>query len=159
MNPRTLEFIVGIETSPQPDPGTPSQPGDIVSLQYLEANYGKAKRVTGSPTSPYLCVAGTSIAHGLLAAEGECVMFLQGQPATTTDMSANPQIAVGTKDGQRLTLIFCSDSARVKLEDGTGLYMKNGDLVSKDGTVSEFIWSSDQSRWEQAFWNNVGDMG
>ena len=40
MKVREYEFIVGIETSTQPDAGTPSDPNDIVTKSYADAIVG-----------------------------------------------------------------------------------------------------------------------
>ncbi len=157
MESREYLINTGIETSTLPDPGTPTDPYDLIYLSYLEANYSKGVRVTNSIGSPYSAVAGTSIAHGLQDDEDLCVMFLQGNGAGTTDMSANPQIAVPTKIGQRLILVFTSDANRVKLEDGTGLNMKNGDRLSLNHTVLEFLAVS-LTAWTEISWNGVGDV-
>lgn len=154
---RIYRFVVGVEQAAQPDPGTPSDPADVVPFSYLTANYSKEKRVTSTWASPYSAVAGTSIAHGLQSDEDECLMYLKGNSGAV-DMSADPQIAAGTKDGQRLQLIFTSDTDTVFLEDGTGLAMPNGNVRSAAGTILEFLWDNGQSTWRNSFWNNVGGI-
>lgn len=154
---RIYVFMVGVEQSTQPDPGTPSADADVVPYSWLIANYGKARRVTNTWGSPYSAQAGTSIAHGLQSTETDCLMYLKGNSGAV-NMTADPQIAAGTRDGQRLVLIFTSDTDTVLLEDGTGLAMPNGNVRSASGTVLEFSWDSGQSLWRNTFWNNVGGI-
>lgn len=155
---RLYRLNVAFETVALPDPGTPTNPYDLITLGYLETNYAKARRVTSSWSSPYSAVAGTSIAHGLLSTETDCVMYLKSNGGVV-DMTAVPQIAAGTRDGQLLKLIFTNDTDRVLLQDGNGLYMPQGDRRSLAGTILDFTWSADQSKWFESFWNNVGDLG
>ena len=154
---RIYEFMVGVEQGSQPDPGTPANPSDVVPFDYLDDNYTKARRVTNTWDSPYSAQAGTSIAHGLLAKEGDCLMYLKGNSGAV-DMSADPQIAAGTRDGQYLRLIFTSDTDTVLLEDGTGLAMPNGNIRSASGCVLDFFWDAGESLWRNSFWNNVGSL-
>lgn len=156
MNPRIQEFITGIETSSQPTPGTPTNPADILTLSYSDANLEKLRRRTGTTGSPYLAVAGTSIAHGLTSIEDYCQMILKSTTGAV-DMSANPQIAAGTRIGQRLSLLFTSDTDTVYLEDGTGLKLKNGNRRCIADTLIDFEW--DGTNWIEMNWNGVGDLG
>lgn len=157
MNPRIIEFITGIETSVQPDAGTPTDNNDVITLSYVTASMSLKRRVTSSFASPYSAVAGTSIAHGLLATEDSCLMFLKGSSGAV-DMSANPQIAVGTRNGQVLELIFTSDTDTVLLENGNGLAMPQGSIRSKAGTIMRFHWDNGSSLWRNSYWNNIGDI-
>jgi hypothetical protein len=156
MNVRRLDFITGIEASVQPDAGTPTDPNDLITLSYFSSHL-VTQRVTGSWGTPYSAVAGTSLAHGLLAIEDSCVMFLKSNGGAV-DMSVNPQIAAGTKNGQKLQLIFTSATDTVLLEDGNGLKLLNGKRRSTLGTALEFTWDADSSLWIETFWNNVGDI-
>lgn len=156
MESRLYRLNVGFSTASLPDPGTPSNPYDLITLGFLNTYFSRQKRVTGTVASPYLCVAGTSIAHGLQSNEDECLMILKGSSGAV-DMSANPQIAAGTKVGQRLQLLFQSNTDTVYLEDGDGLNMKNGNRRCVAYTVLEYIW--DGTSWNESFWNNVGDLG
>lgn len=157
MESRLYRMNVAFETAALPDPGTPTNSYDLITLGYLDTNYSKKQRVTNTWSSPYSAVAGTSLAHGLTNKEDLCVMYLKGSSGAV-DMSANPQIAAGTRDGQRLKLIFTSDTDTVLLEDGNGLAMPNGNVRSLAGTILEFIWDNDQSKWRNSFWNNVGGI-
>lgn len=156
MQNRIYTFIVGVEQDAAPDPGTPSEPADVVPFSFLTEEYGKPK-ITGTWSSPYSAVAGTSIAHGMNSTHGSCVMYLKGNSGPV-DMSADPQIAAGTRDGQELEMIFTSDSDTVFFEDGDGLSMPSGNRRSKQGTVLRWRWDEDQEEWRNTFWNNVGDI-
>lgn len=157
MESRLFRMNVAFETSALPDPGTPSNSYDLITLGYLNTDYSKKRRVTAASNAPYDCVAATSIAHGLLATEDECVMYAKGVSGAI-NMSANPQIAAGTRNGQQLHLIFTSDSDTVLLEDGDGLHMPNGNVRSLAGTHIKFTWDSVASLWRNSFWNNVGNI-
>lgn len=156
MNSKRLDFITGIETSAQPDAGTPTDPNDVLTLSFMDANYSKKRRITNTWASPYSCVAGTSIAHGLLSTEDDGTIYVKGTGGV--DMSANPQVAAGTRDGQRLLIVGTSDTDNVYLEDGTGLSLPNGNRRLKNGSALELEWDNGQSLWRETFWNLVGDI-
>lgn len=155
MESRLYRMNVAFETSVLPDPGTPVEDYDIITLGYLNDNYAKKRRVTNTWASPYSAQAGTSIAHGLLDTEDSCLMYVKGNSGAV-DMSANPQIAAGTRDGQELHLVFTSDSDTVLLEDGNGLHMPQGPIRSALGCHIKFHWDAGQSLWRNSFWNSVG---
>lgn len=157
MESRLYRMNVAFETSSLPDPGTPTNSYDLLTLGYLQANYTKDRRVTGASNAPYDCVAATSIAHAMELDEDECVMYVKGDSGAV-DMVANPQIAAGTKNGQQLHLIFTSDTDTVLLEDGNGLHMPQGPIRSLAGTHIKFTWDSVASLWRNSFWNNVGNI-
>lgn len=154
---RIYTFMVGVEQSTQPDAGTPTDDSDVIPYGWYLANVPGGRRVTSTFASPYSAVAGTSIAHGLLSTESDCIMYIKGSSGAV-DMSANPQIAAGTRDGQRLVLMFTSDTDTVFLDNGNGLAMPNGNIRSALGTMLEFIWDSGQTTWRNTFWNNVGGI-
>lgn len=157
MENRVYRFLAGVEQDAAPDQGTPVDPADLITLSYLQTFVAAIKKITNTFASPYSAVAGTSIAHGMTSANLECEMYLKGSSGAV-DMSANPQIAAGTKDGQRLTLVFTSDTDTVFLEDGTGIVMPNGNVRSALGTILQFDWDDGQSKWRNTFWNNVGGI-
>lgn len=155
MQTRLYVFATGIETSPAPDPGTPSAAADVVPFNYLTTYYGQRRKVTSTHASPYSAQAGTSIAHGMTSVHDDCVMYLKSNTGAV-DMSANPQIAAGTADGQQLHLIFTSDTDTVLLEDGNGLHMPQGKVRSAAGTHLTFMWDSGSSLWRNSYWNGIG---
>lgn len=158
MQSRIFTFLAGINQSAQPDPGTPVETFDVVPFGYLTSNFGPRERITGSLVSPYVpATAGTPIAHGLLSTEDRCFMYIEGPSVATLDLSNNPQIVAGTRDGQELTMLFTHDTKRIKFEDGNGLSMKEGDaIISINGTALKWRW--DGTNWRLIQWNNVGEI-
>lgn len=157
MESRLFRMNVAFETSVLPDPGVPTNPSDLITLGFLSTFFAQRRRITNSWAIPYSALAATSIATGILAAEDDCIMYLKSNGGPV-DMSASPQIAAGTRDGQGLLLIFTSNADTVFLEDGTGLDMPNGNVRSKLGTRLAFVWDNGQSVWRNTFWNNVGGI-
>lgn len=157
MQSRIYVFMAGVEQAAQPDAGTPSDSSDIIPYGWLIANFASRRKVTNTFGSPYSAQAGTSIAHGMTAQHDACLMYLKSNSGAV-DMSANPQIAAGTADGQELELQFTSDTDTVLLEDGNGLAMPNGNVRSLQGTVLRFNWDNGSSLWRCTYWNNVGSL-
>lgn len=106
-------------------------------------------RVTGSTASPTAIVAGT----GITAIAAVCLQtqFIEGSGGAV-DISVNPQISAGTRIGQRLVLIGCSDSNTVFLEDAAGLYL-NGDYTLGNGSAIELFW--DGTYWKEMHRNDL----
>jgi len=157
MESRLYRVNLAWETSALPDPGTPLQTYDLITLGYLSTYFSMGRRITNTFASPYSAVAGTSIAHGMTSSEQDCLMYLKGNSGAV-DMSANPQIAAGTRDGQFLHLIFTSDTDTVLLETGNGLHMPQGQIRSKAGTHITFHWDNGSSLWRQSYWNGIGEI-
>ncbi len=44
MKTRLYEFIAGIESSTQPDAGTPTDPNDLITLSYVSGSLGSEKQ-------------------------------------------------------------------------------------------------------------------
>lgn len=109
---------------------------------------GSSSTVTGSTGSPTAIVAGTGITPTGVAQE---IIFVQGSGGAV-DITANPQIAAGTASGQKLTLIGCSDTNTVKIEEGTGLRL-NGSYTMVNGSVITLNW--DGSNWLEESRNDV----
>lgn len=139
MQNRIYDFSPGFETSAQPDAGTPADPNDLITLSWIEANYYGKPKVTGSKASPSNIVAITGIVYSTEDYEWQQIMFIQGSGGAV-DISANPQIQVGDKAGERLMLIGCSNTNTVLLEHGNGLIL-NGECILKDGSMIELMWS------------------
>lgn len=156
MQSRQYTFIAGINQSAQPDPGTPTLNPDLITLEFFNDNAMRKQKITGAWDNPYLAVAATPIAHGMTQEEF-CVMYIKGT-AGAVNMSANPQIAAGTIEGQVLKLIFTHATDTVLLQDSDGLAMPNGDIRSLEGTILEFVWDEVSQLWRNSFWNNVGTL-
>ena len=65
--------------------------------------------------------------------------FLEGS-AGPIDVTANPQISVGSNVGQRLTLVGRSDTNTLTLEHGTGLSL-NGTIVLAADSSIDLLWN------------------
>jgi hypothetical protein len=67
--------------------------------------------------------------------------------AGSIDISANPQIAVGT-DGDMLILEGRNDTATIKLDDGTGLVLQGGQsFVLGKNDIIKFIYNATDAAW------------
>lgn len=156
MQSRTFKFLAGVQTSTQPDPGTPSQTYDIVPYGWLTTYYSPEKRITGTLAAPHAPAnAATSIAHGLTSQEDECFLFLEGPSVGTLEFSGT-QIASGTKVGQRLQIRQVSATKLVKFRQGFNISMPEIDdfLITAEGTFLEFVW--DGTLWVLSNWNRIG---
>lgn len=71
--------------------------------------------------------------------------FVQGSGGAVT-VTANPQIAAGNVVGQRLDLIFRSNTNTLTLSDGTGLDL-NGAIVGNANEAISLVW--DGSFWTE----------
>lgn len=67
-----------------------------------------------------------------------------------SSISASSQIAVGSVQSQRLSVIGSNDLNSVTLTNGTGLALKQPKYVLKNNTVLNFLWDNTQSLWIQA---------
>lgn len=106
-------------------------------------------RITGTLGAPTAIVAGSGITS--IAAACFQTQFIQGSGGAV-DVSANPQISAGTRVGQRMTLIGCSDTNTVLIENGTGLAL-NGPYTMIDGSVIELFW--DGTYWKEMHRNDI----
>lgn len=147
---RLYEFINGVETSTQPDAGTPSASNDIATKSYVDAN-ASTPLVTSSYSSPSAIIAGTGIAF--TGSIYKNVWFVQGSGGAV-DVSANPQIAAGNVVGQELTVVGTSDTNTVKLEHGTGLQM-NGECFLGAGSTITFLWTGATGTWVELSRNGI----
>jgi len=151
MKQRMYEFTTGINTSTQPDAGTPTLANDLITKGYADSAFVQQPAVTGSVGTPQNIVAGTGIAFAGAADEFLHIWFVQGSGGPV-DVSANPQIAVGTVIGQRLTLVGVNDTNTVLLEDGTGLKL-NGECFLRNGSILELLWNG--SLWVEISRNMI----
>lgn len=106
---------------------------------------GGAYFVTGTRASPQNITAGGGIAF--TGGQARQLWFAQGSGGHV-DVTANPQIAVGSVVGQELLLIGRNDSQTIKLEDGTGLSM-NGSIFLAEDVQIKFIW--DGTNWAETY--------
>ncbi|UOF83068.1 tail fiber protein [Caudoviricetes sp.] len=118
------------------------------ALEELQTDINNLHKVTNSRASPGDVVAGTAIIPAGVLDE---TIFVQGSGGAVT-VSANPQIAVGTTVGDRLTLIGRSDTNTLTYANGTGLVL-NGALVLRASSVVSFIW--DGTNWVERSRNDV----
>lgn len=154
MKTRLYEFVTGIETSTQPDAGTPTLANDLVTKSYADSTYGSAASgytVENSHAAPYAVTAGTSIPF--VAGTRRIKKYIQGYGGAVT-VTASPRIQAGTIDGQELVLVGCSDTNTVTLDDGNGL-KKNGMDVMVDNSVTIYNWDASQSLWIEISRNNI----
>ena len=149
MKQRMYEFVTGIETSTQPDAGTPSAANDLVTKGYADTIGGYY--VENSHASPYAVVAGTTIPF--TAGKARIKKYIQGSGGAVT-LTANPRIQAGTIDGQELMLVGCSDTNTVSIDTGNGT-QKNGMDVMVDGSVTIYCWDAGQSIWLEISRNNI----
>lgn len=145
MQSRLYEFLVGVETSVQPDAGSPVADNDLVTKGYVTAGYVQVPVIVGSVGSPQAVTAVGGVNFTGTADEYLHIYFLQGSGGAV-DISANPQISAGTAIGQRLVIRGCSDTNTIKLEHGAGLLM-NGECFLGSGSMIEFLWTG--STWDE----------
>jgi len=62
------------------------------------------------------------------------------------NVTADPQISIGNRDGQQLIIQGTSDTDRVIFDDGTGLSMSASVTLGENGTLV-FRWDSGESLW------------
>lgn len=149
MRSRLYEFVTGIESSSQPDAGTPTLPNDLVTKNYTDGIGGWT--VENSFASPYAVVAGTSIPF--VAGTRRIKKYIQGSGGAVT-LTANPRIQAGTIDGQELMLVGCSDTNTVSIDDGNGT-KKNGMDVMVASSITIYNWDHGQSLWREVTRNNI----
>jgi hypothetical protein len=101
--------------------------------------------VTGTWASP---VAVTALGGITPAGVAEEIIFIQGSGGPI-DITASPQIAAGTSNGQKLTLICTNDTNTVKVDDATGMAL-NGNFTMKAECVLSLIWVSGLNEWMEA---------
>ena len=149
MQSRLLEFVTGIESSVQPDAGTPSLANDLITKGYADARY--ADVIEGSHSSPYSVIAGTTIPFAV--GFPYIKKYIQGSAGPVT-LTANPRIQAGTFEGQQIMLIGCSDTNTVSIDTGNGL-IKNGLDVMVDNSITIYNWDAAQAKWVEVSRNNL----
>ncbi len=101
-----------------------------------------APSITGTFAVPYACVAGTTIPFVGTAYQNK--WYIKGTGGV--DMSASPQIAAATNEGQELVLVGTSDTDTVLLETGTGLNIQNAWLAEANRILT-LSWDAGQAVW------------
>lgn len=155
MQPREIEFIVGIETSTTPAAGTPTVSTDIITLGYLQGAYSRKPQVTGTRGAPTAIVAATGLPFAGILTDFFHTWFINGSggPVDVTGSgSGNKRIADGTAVGQKLRLIGCDDTNTVTFQSGNNLIL-NATRILSDGSVLELEW--DGADWNEVSWNNI----
>lgn len=140
MNPRVLDFLTGIEASPQPDAGTPVNPNDVLTLSFFEDTAAAKRRVLGSRSSPELVpLAGLTITAGE-EYQHDILAYVAGDGGAI-DVTGNPQITHVMVDGDTLELRGCSDTNTLKLDDGNGLDLNSDSIILKNGSIIKFLYN------------------
>lgn len=107
---------------------------------------GGALVVTGSRSSPStITVAGLTYDT---SGGSRQMWFITGDTTTGTDITANPQISVGSTVGQELILVARDGTRPVKFEDGNGLSL-NGEWYGGEDSILGLFW--DSSAWVEMF--------
>lgn len=113
------------------------------------------RTVFGTRASPRTVVAATGItaaASHMSTTANRQLIFVQGDGAGLTDISANPQIQAGTIVGQEMLLIQRSSSAQLKLDDGDGLLLNGTCILEVEGQSITLVW--DGTTWCEESRNN-----
>lgn len=119
--------------------------GGITDSDWVEiggGGGGGAYVVTGSRGTPTDVEAATAIT--LTPDVARQLQYIQGDGGHI-EVSANPQIPVGTVDGQELTLIGRNNDQTVTYFNGTGLYLKSDSITLGENDIANFVW--DTSVW------------
>lgn len=106
--------------------------------------------VTGTVGAPSLVVAVTGIVISTKKPWEE-TQFVQGSGGAIA-VSANPQVPVGDRVGQRLILIGTDNTATVTIFNGTGLDL-NGAIVIDSNQAIALMW--DGTNWRE-LWRKKG---
>lgn len=129
------------------DDGTPNQflqtNGSGV-LSWVTAVPGAgAFQVSGSRGTPNSITAAGGITS---TSDSRLLMFVEGASPTlgVTDVTASPQISAGVTIGQELYLVGRNNSAKLLLQNGTGLSLSGDKLLGEDD-VLKLVW--DGTSW------------
>ena len=94
-------------------------------------------------STPMSIVAGTGItviADKMSQYAKEQVLFIEGDSAGESNISANPQIGAGAFAGQIMKLVGCNNDDFILLENGDGLSL-NGEWRSYEGSMLVLMWN------------------
>lgn len=117
----------------------PTNAQDAATKAYVDGAVSPA--LSGSTGTPTDIVAGTGVVFS--GSKYSNVYFIQGDGGAV-DITADPQISVGSAVGQRLLLIGQSDTNTVTIEHGTGTSQNGAIVLGKDDAI-EYLW--DGSVW------------
>jgi hypothetical protein len=104
---------------------------------------GGALGVTGSRASPSTITAAGGLVYNT-AGSARQMWFITGDTTTGTDITANPQISLGSTVGQELIIVGRDSDRPVIFEDGNGLSL-NGPWTAYANSVLYLVW--DTSVW------------
>lgn len=128
---RVVEFDDGFTTETPPTTGT-------------------FATVTGTLAEPQAITAEGGVTP---AAVNEEIQYIAGDGGAV-QVTADPPVAAGTFDGQKLVLIGTSDDDTVSLAVGASLKM-NGDVVLGQFGAIELRWSTSASLWVEVSRNGM----
>lgn len=152
-NPTSGSVYIGAGSSPM----TAVAPG--TSGNVLSSN--GSTWVSSAPSSPAPNVVSTFASPSSITAAGGVSFsgtnsinytFIVGSPGAVT-VSASPQVAAGSVNGQLLTLVGTSATNTVKLSDGTGLAL-NGPWTGALSSSLTMMWDNGASVWREISRNN-----
>lgn len=143
---RLYEFANGIETSTQPDAGTPVSANDLLTLSFAQSSLTFAPQLNGLTT-----ITATGLTYTHTAGRAIQITPLQATSGVTP-ISGNPQISAGTIEGYILVLMGMSDYNYPVFNTGNGLFL-NGELKLPLNAVAGFVWKN--SLWHEMFRNGV----
>lgn len=120
-------------------------------MALTKVDYNMTKNITGglyTVSSQITLTAAAAIVFSGTTARR--IIKVQSTSATgIIDMSVlNPQIQVGTVDGQELLLLGLSDADAIVLKNGNGLKL-NGEWVSTANSALELFWNATSSLWTE----------
>jgi hypothetical protein len=107
-----------------------------------------------APAAPAPSLSGTRAAPTAVTAAGGVVFsgsnytniyFLEGSGGPI-DITATPQISVGTSVGQQLTIIGRNGTNTLTLDDGTGLSLNGSAVLGADSSIT-LLW--DGTNWTE----------
>lgn len=106
-------------------------------------------KVTGSYASPSLITVGGFTPAGRAIEKA----YIKGSGGPI-DVTANPQVAAGTNDGDELEFECVDNTNSVKWDNGTGLAL-NGDYTMVKDSVLKLRWNAGASKWTEVSRNDI----
>jgi len=96
-----------------------------------------SKEPTVSDIVTVTAAVGLTVTHGIMKIVSD---------GGTINITANPQISPGKRDGQPLKVVGTSDTNKVIFDDGDGLSMSTSVTVSDKGVI-DYHWSVGENEW------------
>lgn len=109
--------------------------GDLSGGSAIVSSFASPTSVTAGGGIPFSSTSGTTVLYAK-------------SNSGAVDISANPQIAAGTVDGQILEIVFTSDTDTLLIEDGTGVDAP-GDFLSEAKRKVQYRWDAGRSVWSE----------